>query len=142
MRGKQTLRINNNDNSLSIIIYQERVVLLLCRLLAVPYFSVGFSRLVRFDRTPSLPPSWFLKASATWGECLNYRAGPSQYIEWQRRASSLPPPSVVRHSPHVALTFTNQDGGSSMEASKIPRKNRGLLLVQFWQTFCLVAVRL
>ena len=34
-----------------------------------PYFFVGFSRL-----TPSMqpPPSWFVKASAIWGECLNY----------------------------------------------------------------------
>ena len=25
-----------------------------------------------------LPPSLFVRASATWGECLNYRGGPSQ----------------------------------------------------------------
>ena len=25
-----------------------------------------------------LPPSLFVGASATWGECLNYRGGPSQ----------------------------------------------------------------
>ena len=25
-----------------------------------------------------LPPSLFVRASATWGECLNYRVGPSQ----------------------------------------------------------------
>ena len=25
-----------------------------------------------------LPPSLFVRASATWGECLDYRGGPSQ----------------------------------------------------------------
>lgn len=64
-----------------------------------------------------LPPSWFVMASATWGEYLNYPGFPSQYVEWGRRSKkTLPLPSVVRHHPQVALAFTNSDGGSLIKA--------------------------
>ena len=44
-----------------------------------------------------LPPSLFVRASATWGECLNYRGGPSQVTLRSVKnifpaASPLPPP--------------------------------------------------
>ena len=49
--------------------------------------------------------------SATWGECLNYRGGPSQVTS-------------VRHSPQVALALTKKDGGRSVEAFE-SRKSHG-----------------
>ena len=51
------------------------------RLFTVPYFSVGFSRLVRFE----LPPSWFITAKATWGECLNYLGEHSTFRAEKRK---------------------------------------------------------
>ena len=45
------------------------------RLFTVPYFSWDFRDLYA---SIELPPSWFVRVSATWGECLNYRGGPSQ----------------------------------------------------------------
>ena len=78
-----------------------------------------------------LPPSLFVRASATWGECLNYRGGPSQVT--LRSCLRLPTPAPARyfrHSPQVALALTNKDGGRwrqfnrSLRVSKIPRKNR------------------
>ena len=37
-----------------------------------PIFPWDFRDLIE------LPPSLFVRASATWGECLNYRGGPGQ----------------------------------------------------------------
>ena len=56
-----------------------------------------------------MQPSWIVKASSTWGECLNYRGE----REWGL--------VECRHSPQIALAFTNQD----IPVSRIPRKNRG-----------------
>ena len=61
-----------------------------------------------------LSPSLFVRASATSGECLNYRGGPSQVT---LRSGSL-------DSLQVALALTNKDGGSSIEAYE-SRKSHG-----------------
>ena len=49
------------------------------RLFTVPYFDLFFrgifeTRKLRLN-CRHLPPSLFVRASATWGECLKYRAG-------------------------------------------------------------------
>ena len=50
-------------------------------------FPLGFSRL-RYTSI-ELPPSWIVKASVTWGECLNYRGGPlSGYVDPPHSRSS------------------------------------------------------
>ena len=73
-----------------------------------PIFSVGLSRIV------SLPPSWFVTASASWGECLNFRGG----REWvrERREPTRGSLGSLDALFRVALAITNQDGGSSIEA--------------------------
>ena len=64
------------------------------RLFTVPLFSAGDSR----DRYASiaLPPSWFVKASAIWGECLNYRGEGSGV---GRRRENFPSPTILTPTP-------------------------------------------
>ena len=65
--GMRTIR------SSSIFSKQNKILKFNSRLFTVPLF---FRRILETGTnyaSMELPPSWFVKASAIWGECLNYR---------------------------------------------------------------------
>ena len=68
------------------------------RLFTVPYFSVGFSRLIHFEQTAVI---LVCNGERNLGRVSKHWQGAPQF----------------RHSPQAALTITNQDGGSSKRVS-------------------------
>ena len=85
-----------------------------------------------------LPPSWFVRANATWEECLNYRGGPSQVTlrsvknkYFSRRLPTPGPLGSLNTLPRLCSLLQTkmvavQSKRTSLENPKIPRKNRGL----------------
>ena len=60
------------------------------RLFTVPLFFHGIKT---GTQVMELPPSWFVKASVIWGECLNYQGEPGWgLVELGRGSLPLPAP--------------------------------------------------
>ena len=88
-----------------------------------PYFSVGFSRLVRFDGAAAILVCKSERdlgrvSKLPWGGERSWEAAGKIFFRCPSLTQLTPTPAPLGSldTPQIALAFANQDGGSSIEA--------------------------